>query len=304
MLHKIIDISENAAFLRARHEQLLIESNGREQSVPLEEVAVLIVAQPAVCFTQAVLNGLCAHGGAFIICDERKMPSGMLLPFAGHFIQTERFAAQLKAGLPLKKRLWSQIVKAKILAQARLLKALYKDDWGLTAMARKVRTGDPANFESWAARRYWAAMFGDNFSRRPRSDDNINCLLNYGYGVMRSLVARALCGSGLHPSIGIHHHNRYDPFCLADDIMEPLRPLVDDIVSDLLNFLGRDVPLDKAAKSFLLSEFQNRKLILSKEKRSIFDSLARTAACLSDIFQGKRQKLIFPYSQYGEKTST
>lgn len=294
MKDKIIDLSEEPASLRVHYDQLILESGGKEHSVPLEELAVLIVAHPAVCYTHAVLKGICASGGALVICDEKKMPTGLLLPYTGHFVQTERFAAQIKASQPTKKSLWCQLVKSKIENQGLLLRQVQEGDFGLLAMAKKVRPGDPANLEARASRRYWPALFGDDFNRRPQARDNLNNLLNYGYAVLRSLVSRSLCASGLHPSIGIHHHSRYNPFCLADDMMEPYRPAVDEAVLSVINFLGADAPLDKSSKGVLLSELKSMRLLINKKSRCLFDAVNKTASSLCDVYLGKRRKLILP----------
>ncbi len=294
MLWQIIDLSEEAASLSVRYDQLIIKRGEKIDSVPLEELAVLIVGNPQVRYTNAVLNGICANGGSFIVCDEKHMPAGQILPLAGNFIQTRRFTAQINASLILKKRIWAQIVKAKIKAQGKLLERLRDSDFGLSNMTKKVRSGDPDNIEAQASRRYWLALFGPSFRRIPMGRDNINSMLNYGYAILRSLVTRGLCASGLHPSIGIHHHNQYDPFCLANDIMEPLRPLIDEAVFETINFLGNDYPLDKTSKGVMLNNIYSRKLRINKESRSIFDAVLKISSSLTDIFLTKRKKLILP----------
>ncbi|PJA29391.1 MAG: type II CRISPR-associated endonuclease Cas1 [candidate division Zixibacteria bacterium CG_4_9_14_3_um_filter_46_8] len=288
---RIIDISGESAYLSVRNEQLIIKRGDLQDSVPLEEIAALIVAHPAVQYTHAVLNGLCECGGSFIVCDEKKMPAGILMPLSGHSIQTERFAAQIGASAPLKKRLWEQVIKAKILAQAKLLKEIHGDGFGLPYMASKVRSGDPANIEGQASRRYWPALFGINFTRKPVSSDNVNVLLNYGYAIVRSMTARSLCASGLHPSIGIHHHNRYNAFCLADDLMEPFRPTVDKAVVNVLNFFGHDWPLNKESKGLLLTTILEARFNVDGEMRTLFDALQKSTSSLAEVFTGKRRKL-------------
>jgi hypothetical protein len=173
----------------------------------------------------------------FIVSNEKHLPAAMLLPLSTHSTQTERFARQAAVSLPTRKRAWQQIVQAKLRAQARLLEETTGADQGLHVMAGRVRSGDPDNLEAQAARVYWPALFGKEASgeafRRDPEGEGINVHLNYGYAVLRAIVARALCASGLHPSLGVHHHNRYDTFCLADDLMEPFRPLVDRVVAGL-----------------------------------------------------------------------
>jgi CRISPR-associated protein Cas1 len=204
---RIIDISDEPARLSVRLKQLVIERGDEPITVPLEELAVIVVSHPAVTYTHAVLSGICAAGGAFIICDDKHLPTGMLLPLQANFVQTERFAAQAQATLPMKKQLWKQIVKSKVQSQAGLLRKLRGEDLGLNRLAGKVRSGDTANIEAQASRRYWTALFGTEFIRDYEAEDQ-NRLLNYGYAVLRALTARAICASGLHPSLGVHHHNR------------------------------------------------------------------------------------------------
>lgn len=195
-----------------------------EVTMPLADVAALIVSHPQVTYTHAVLPGLAAAGAIFVACDEKHLPAAMLLPLVAHSTQTERIGKQAALSLPTRKRLWQQIVQEQIYARARLLEERTGKDWGLTPMAAQVRSGDPQNLEGQAARIYWQNLFSPEPFRRDPEAEGLNSCLNYGYAVLRAAVARALCGAGLHPSLGLHHHNRYDPFCLADDFMEPFRP--------------------------------------------------------------------------------
>lgn len=300
MESRIIDLSEEPASLSVRYEQLLIKHGDREDSVPLEDIAALIVAHPAVCFTQAVLSGLIENGGIFIICNERRLPSGMLLPLEAHSTQTERITAQITASVPLQKQLWAQLVAAKLKAQAALLTEKTGNDWGIGHLSLKVRSGDPSNIEAQASRRYWQALFGDTFRRIPGAEDNVNSLLNYGYAVLRGIIARGICGSGLHPSLGIHHHNKYNPFCLADDLMEPFRPLVDCAVFEILKERGEDTPLDKVSKAALIEKVALRRFELKGEERTIFQIASRLAASLASIYLGKGRNLKLPEINSGK----
>jgi CRISPR-associated protein Cas1 len=294
MQERIIDLSETPAALSVRYDQLVIKREEGEFPTPLAELAVLIVANRAVNYTHSVLVGICENGAALLICNEKKMPAGMIIPYAGHFMQTPRFAAQIKAGRATQKRLWQQITKAKISGQAAHLKETKGDDWGLTRLARQVTSGDSFNAEAQASRRYWSALFAGNFRRIPESGDAANSMLNYGYAVLRSLVARAICASGLHPSIGIHHHNQYDQFCLADDLMEPFRPTVDRAVVNTLVFYGHDTALDRGSKSLLLDEIFKSRFIINKESRDIFDAIRQMTSSLADVFIQKKKKIILP----------
>jgi CRISPR-associated protein Cas1 len=217
----------------------------------------------------------------------------MMLPVTGHSVQTERFAAQADAPAPVRKRLWKQVVRCKILAQADLLQRLRGDDQGLTAVSRSVRSGDPSNREAVASRRYWSALFDDPGFRRRFDAPDANRLLNYGYAVLRAVVGRAICAAGLHPSLGLHHHNRYNPFCLADDLMEPYRPLIDSAVVEHVGCYGTDAPLDRVGKQALLEAILAR-YRADGEVRTLFDLAARTAVSLAKVYLKQSSDLDYP----------
>lgn len=294
MTDRIIDLSDQGARLSVRLEQLVIARHEEpEVTTPLEELAVLIVSNKAVVYTHSVLAGLAERGGVFIACNEQHLPIAMMLPLAGHHLQSERFARQAQASKPTQKRLWQELVQAKVALQGRILKDFRGHDHGLLNLASRVRSGDPDNIEGQASRRYWPALFDDpSFHRNPDAEDQ-NRLLNYGYAVLRAMVARAVCGSGLHPSLGIQHHNRYDAFPLADDLMEPFRPLVDRAVLLYIDEHGKDAPLDRDAKRALITALMNR-FEVEGELRTLFDILARMAASLAQVYAGERKDLILP----------
>jgi len=282
--------------LRVRSSQIsnLKFSNLKSQTtIPLADIAVLIAAHPQISFSHAVLAGLAEAGGMFIACNEKRMPCAMLLPLENHSTQTERFQAQANLPLPNRKRLWQQVVKAKILAQARMLKELTQEDWGLEMLAGTVRSGDPRNVEARAARIYWKNLFGEDDFRRNPEGEGLNPALNYGYAILRAIVARALCAAGLHPSLGIHHHNRYDAFCLADDLMEPFRPLVDRTVWELSEKRGSNPPLDRESKRALLESLLAR-FTAEGESRTLFDWASRTASSLAAAIESGEKKLEIP----------
>ena len=294
MIERIIDLSSDPAKLAVRLEQLIIERKDHDDvSVPLFELGVLVLAHRQVILTQSVLSGMMAHGGIVIACDEKSMPIGMMIPLEQHHLQAERFHLQAEASLPTKKQIWKQIVQAKVAAQGRLLQEFRNSDSGLIAMSRQVRSGDTKNVEGQAARRYWLALFDDPTFKRDRDAEDQNRFLNYGYAILRAMTARALCAAGLHPSLGVHHHNRYDAFCLADDLMEPLRPLVDRAVLHHVIAKGKDAPMDREAKGALISALTARHL-LEDESRTLFDILTRTASSLAKIFSGEEEKLLLP----------
>lgn len=294
MLNRILDFSDAPARLSVRYDNLCVEPEGQaEVSMPLSDIAVLVVSHPQIRYTHAVLAGLAEAGGVFVTCNRDRLPIGMLMPLEGHYVQVERFAAQAAAPLPLKKRLWQQIVQAKILSQSRLLAELHGSDFGLAALAPAVRSGDPSNIEARAARRYWQLLFSDKEFRRDRDAEDQNRLLNYGYAVLRALVARALCGAGLHPSLGIHHHNKYSTYCLADDLMESLRPVVDRIAVELAGQFSSGAELERAAKRAVIEALLGR-YKLAGEQRTLFDISARMATSLADCFLGTSKKLALP----------
>jgi CRISPR-associated protein Cas1 len=290
--NRIVDIAERPARLRIERRQLIIDAQPHPATIPLEDLAVVLVSHPQVSLTHAVLAELAAHGGVLVACDHARMPVALMLPLAAHGVQTERFRKQLELSRPRQKRLWQQIVRAKIVMQAAVLSEQDGQDGGLTPLLSAVRSGDPANVEARAARLYWTALFGSDFRRDAAAADH-NRLLNYGYAVLRAAVARAICAAGLHPSLGLHHHNRYNPWCLADDLMEPYRPLVDRCVRQIME--GREeVPeLCGETRESLLSVLTGP-VAIGGQQRLLFDALSRTAASLANVITGDGQSLELP----------
>lgn len=295
MTERMIDVSDEAARLSVRGALLVIQhpESGSETTVPINEVAVLVASNPCITLSHAVLAAMGKSGAVFVACDEKHMPAAMLLPVEGHFSQAERFRQQAAASLPLRKRLWQDLVRAKVRSQGRLLKRVRGKDFGLVALANNVRSGDTGNIEAQASRRYWQALFADSNFRREREAEDQNRLLNYGYMVLRAVVARAICAAGLHPSFGVHHHNRFDAFCLADDLVEPFRSIVDEAVLSLAEKSGAHAPLDKVSKAVLIGSLTGR-FAVENESRTLFDILSRTAASLAGVYAGETQKLFLP----------
>lgn len=294
MTNRILDVADAPARLRVRSRQLVLQRDeAPEVTLPLADVAVVVVSHPQVSYTQAVLSELAEAGGAFIACNRQHLPVGMFLPLVAHHAQTERFAAQASASLPLRKRLWRQIVRAKIAAQAETLRELYGTDHGLAALVPLVRSGDTSNVEARAARRYWPRLFDDLRFRRDPDNEDQNLLLNYGYAVLRAIVARALCGAGLHPSLGLHHHNRENPFCLADDLMEPYRPTVDKAVVEYMSTHDAPYGLESSAKQAIVAALTGR-FLLDGQQRTLFDMAAATAGSLVEVFMGRGTRLDLP----------
>lgn len=291
---KIIDISDMVASLNIRLSNLIIEDHeGRMTSIPLQEVAALVLSNPHVKITNAVMSAIAGAGGILVVSDQKFQPAGMLLPLDAHFAQGERFRMQANASLPTKKRVWQQIVRSKVRAQAILLRRLTNHDNGLFALVARVASGDTGNIEAQAAQRYWPKVFNNPNFRRNREMEDQNRLLNYGYAVLRSLTARAICASGLHPSLGVHHHNRYDPFSLASDLMEPFRPLVDEVVARIVQENGESVYLSRDIKRMLISGVL-QPIMVDGEVKSLFSILARCSSSLASIYTGERKNLLLP----------
>lgn len=301
MRNRILEIAEQPARLRIERHQLIVESGEASTSIPVEDLAVLVVSHPQVSYTQAVLNELMSNGGAFLTCDERRMPSGLLLPLDGNVVQTKRFHLQLEVSQPRRKQLWKQLIRAKIVMQSILLHERFGTDHGLSKLVSSVRSGDTENVEGQAARRYWRVLFGSDF-RRDRNAPDHNRLLNYGYAVLRASVSRAIVAAGLHQTIGLHHHNQYNSFCLADDVMEPYRPLIDRAVATLVDDHEGVPEINKEVRHQLLAALTGN-LIIGGESRTLFDSLARTASSLVQALAGECDLLELP-TGFSDPTSS
>ena len=297
MIDRIVEIA-NPARLSIRDAQLVIERPQTEQlslpfTTPVSEIAVLLLAHPQISLSQAVLSRIAEAGGSVVTIDGNFLPASMLLPIQSHFVQTERFAKQMELSHPTRKRLWQHIIRAKIKAQGELLRELHGNDHGLIAMSARVRTGDARNLEAQAARKYWGLVFGDTTFRRGSDKSDQNRHLDYGYTVLRAAVARALCAAGLHPSIGLQHKNRYDAFCLAADLMEPFRPLVDRRVYQWGCREDASGPFDSKTKGWMIGATTSR-YILGREERSLFDILLQTANSLAKCITGDSRDLAIP----------
>lgn len=293
-MHRILDICETPARLRIEYGCLRVDAPDQEcVRIPVREIATVILAHPQISCTQSVLAEIAAAGGVVIACDAKRLPVGLQLPLQSHYVQGERFIAQAQVKLPLRKRLWQEIVQAKIRLQGAVLQVLRGTDAGLPALANTVRSGDVTNVESHAARRYWGNLFPGGDFRRDRDAPDQNQLLNYGYAVLRAIIARAACAVGLHPSLGIHHRNRYNPFCLADDLMEPFRPVVDSVVAALIEPESAIGPLTQDARRRVL-ESMYAKWRVGAESRSLFEAAELLASSVVQNFRGVRQRLCLP----------
>lgn len=234
MIGRVIEIASDGRHLAVSRGFMTISDSGNEVGrVPLDDIGVLLCHAHGLTYSNNLVVALTERGAAIVICGPNHLPVAWVWPLDGHHVQALRMRHQVEAGEPLRKRLWQALVKAKVQQQGAVLQRLGLPHEPFDHFARRVRSGDPDNIEAQAARRYWPLLLGDSF-RRDRAASGTNALLNYGYTILRSGVARAVASAGLHPSIGLHHSNRGNPMCLVDDMMEPFRPLVDFLVTRLV----------------------------------------------------------------------
>ena len=292
MTDRIIEIADTAASLSLGNRLLKIKLPDKpEYTLPVAEVQCLILANPAIRISGALLAALAENKAAVVICGPDRLPAAMQISLAGNYLQSEKFLAQIESAKPLRKRLWQSVVKAKIAAQATLLAELHHDDCGLPQLAAKVTSGDTGNLEGRAAATYWKNLFDAPFVRDRDAPDS-NRLLNYGYAILRAMTARACCAAGLHPTLGINHHNRYDPFCLADDLMEPYRPVVDRVVYRL-NPANREIAaLTTDHRRALLAGLLD-KIATRNGRWALTDLLRRAAEQTARSFQCGENRLLY-----------
>ena len=266
-----------------------------EVTKPIEDIGIVVLDHKQITITSGVLEALLENNCSVITCDSKSMPVGLMLPLYGNSTQNERFRMQLDASLPLKKQLWQQTMKAKIENQASVLYTCKKEEVKcMKVWANDVKSGDPDNLEARAAAYYWKCMFSDieGFTRE-REGIPPNNLLNYGYAILRAIVARALVTSGLLPTLGIHHHNRYNAYCLADDIMEPYRPYVDELVYSIVKGYENYDELTKELKTILLN-IPTLEVIINGKRSPLMVAVAQTTASLYKCFTGELRRIIYP----------
>jgi len=293
MIKKIIEISRERTSLSIKYGQLLVKQDGKEtSSIPCEDIGILLVDNQATNYTHCVFTTILKHGAAVVLCDGSHLPVGMLLPIESNSIQTERCAKQIKAKEPLKKKLWQQIVRAKIRHQAKIVKDDTQIHKALTALISQVRSGDPDNIEAQASKKFWSAYLQDVLFRRDAEGKPPNNLLNYGYMVMRAAVARAICSAGLLPSVGLHHRNKYNAFCLADDLVEPFRGFVETKVKEIVQSENWE-ELTQAIKAKLL-EVLYEEVEIADYKGPLMVGLHRTAASLVRCYCGEQKEIELP----------
>ena len=265
------------------------------KSIPIEDIGVVILDNKQITITHGALGALLENNVSVITCDDYCMPVGLMLPLAGNTTQSERFRHQIEASLPLKKQLWQQTIQTKILNQSTVLLRQRGNECGnMEAWAKQVRSGDSDNLEARAAAFYWQNLFG-NIKGFNRDRDGVppNNLLNYGYAILRAVVARSLVGSGLIPTLGIHHHNRYNAYCLADDIMEPYRPYVDKLVAEIVDSGGNISELTTDIKSKLLS-IPVLDVVINGRRSPLMVGVGQTTASLYKCYSGEIRKIAYP----------
>lgn len=269
-----------------------------ERTIPIEDIGVVVLENKQITITTGAIEALLDNNAALITCDSRCMPTGLMLPLYGNTLQSERFRDQIEASLPLRKQLWQQTVKQKITNQEAILRRCSQTETQcMKVWANDVRSGDPDNLEARAAAYYWKNIFPNipNFVRG-REGNPPNNLLNYGYAILRSVIARALVSSGLLPTLGIHHHNRYNAYCLADDIMEPYRPYVDELVVKIVSQYDNYSELSKDLKAQLLT-IPVLDVVIDGKRSPLLIAASQTTASLAKCFRGESRILSYPDMQ-------
>lgn len=291
---------ESPCHLRCDNEQMVVsyaylkdKDDVADKRVPIEDIGVLVLEHLQVTITHYLLNKLVSNNTAVVTCDEFHHPSGLLLPIEGHTLQSQKQKAQVEASQPLKKQLWQQTIVAKIRNQAAVLERQSAPYEYLERLSKEVKSGDSENAEGQAAAYYWKRVFpGLPDFKRDRYGFPPNHLLNYGYAILRATVARSIVASGLLPSLGLHHRNQYNAFCLADDIMEPYRPYVDLTVCSLIrNVIPAEI--DRSTKQILL-RIPAMDVIMDGQRSPLMNAVNRTTASLSKCYEGVSRKILYP----------
>lgn len=294
MIGRIVEIADDRRHLFVNRGFMVVRDTEGERKelgqVPLDDIAAVIANAHGITYTNNLLVALAERGTPFVLCAANHNAVGMLLTLDGHHVQAKRIEAQIAASLPTHKRLWATIVKSKLEQQAAALEATGAPTAPLTALVRKVRSGDPENIEGQGARRYWGLLFGSDF-RRDQEGGGINALLNYGYTIIRSATARAVVAAGLHPSIGLHHSNDGNAMRLVDDLMEPFRPIIDLKVWQLQRAGASHITPDtkRALVRTLYDDMQS-----SAGATPVIGCMQKLAVSLAQVYLGERDKLELP----------
>ncbi|MDY0101509.1 MAG: type II CRISPR-associated endonuclease Cas1 [Lentimicrobium sp.] len=288
----------NPCYLKKNDLQMSVEFPAKEEkpitTIPIEDIGIVVLDNLQITLTHALIAALSDNNVAIVSCDAKHLPYGLMLPMFAHHAFTERMYEQLESSLPLKKNLWQQTVKAKISNQAAMLRSVGVDDGKMQYYLKLVKSGDPQNVEGRAAAYYWDNLFGKKSSFiRDRNEDGANAMLNYGYAILLAVVARGLVASGLLPAVGIHHRNKYNPWCLASDIMEPYRPYVDRIVLRALDEFPATEELTPTIKKHLL-QIPATDINIDGKNSPLMVGMQRTTASLSMCFEGTGRKILYP----------
>lgn len=286
----------NPVYLSTKHKQLVVSYVDKmtpDKTVPIEDIGLVLLENKQITITNAALNLLTENEAAVVTCDDKYMPSAVMLPIVGHTQQTERYRKQIQISLPLKKNLWQQVVVAKILNQAAVLQYRNKESLVVEKMAERVVSGDTQNHEGQAAAYYWQNIMPFEYFIRDTNGEPPNNLLNYGYAILRAIVARALVSTGLHPSFGLFHKNKYNPYCLADDVMEPYRPYVDRLVLDIIDTEEDYFELTTKLKMQLM-KIATVDVHIDQKKSPLMVGVSRTTNSLYECIDGKSRRLLFP----------
>jgi CRISPR-associated protein Cas1 len=291
-------VIERPARLSFASDQLVVSMDAddgtrRDRTVPIEDMAVLVIETPQATLTNALLAELVSRQVAVVTCNDRHMPVGLLMSLEGNTLQSARFQMQMEVSLPLKKQVWSQLIKMKLINQAQVLMRSGREADALLHWSKEVRSGDPDNLEARGAAHYWPRLFDDVNFRRTRDGQPPNHLLNYGYAILRAAVARALVASGLMPTYGVHHRNQYNAYCLADDVMEPYRPFVDDIVLSEGGRLGYPEELTRDWKGTLLQVLTSD-VYIQQERSPLLVAVSKTSSSLVKVYEGSQKRVDLP----------
>jgi len=295
MIRRTVEFATPGTRLSVAHCQLVVERPDQPKvTLPIEDLGAVIVDDIRATYTQSVFLHLLEAGATVLVTDRKHLPAGMMLPLDAHHVQTERHRAQAAASKPVQKRIWQAIIRAKIAQQAAVLVRFIGHHGGLKPMVQRVRSGDPDNLEAQAAQRYWPLLFGKEF-RRSRDAVDQNALLNYGYAVIRAAIARAIVGAGLLPSLGVHHRHRGNPFCLADDLLEPYRPYVDWRVRQLIGSQPAQKPdlANRELRASLLGLFSEI-VRVGGRREPLLIALNTSAASLCRSLMGDGRSVLLP----------
>lgn len=286
---------ENPAYLSTKNNQLVVKlvQTNEEKTVPIEDIGMIVLENQQITLTNGLIEKLTYQNAAIVCCNQQHLPLSLLSPLSGHSEFNERLRFQLEASLPLKKFLWQQTIISKITNQANLLGKLNKQNDKLRKWAREVLSGDSTNKESHSAAFYWEHIFDIPGFYRGQKEMPPNNLLNYGYAILRAVCARSLIGSGMLPALGIHHANKYNAYCLADDIMEPYRPFVDELVHAIVQQTDDIEELNREIKQQLLM-IPAIDVKIEGKKSPLLVAMSRTTHSLYECFAGVSRKILYP----------